>query len=187
MILRTELNGRNKIEAVNSLAVPVVQYSFGIIDWKISELKIDTKTRKLLNMYKMLHPKADVERLYISRKDGGRGLIEVETAFKIATIGLDHYLKNKDGQYPKQVLEHDTSKDKNSITKNASKFKEEIPISEFENKEDKPASENAQALKNMIKSKMKSEKREKWKNKALHGQYPKLLEKPHVDIVTTNR
>ena len=119
LILRTELNGKNKIEAVNSLAVPVVQYSFGIIDWKISELKkIDTKTRKLLNMHKMLHPKADVERLYIPRKDGGRGLSEVETAFKIATIGLDHYLKNKDGQYPKQVLEHDTSKAKNSVTKN---------------------------------------------------------------------
>ena len=98
LILRTELNGRNKIEAINSLAVPVVQYSFGIIDWKISELKkIDTKTRKLLNMHKMLHPKADVERLYIPRKDGGRGLIDVETAFKTATIGLDHYLKHKDG------------------------------------------------------------------------------------------
>ena len=39
----------------------------------------------------------------------------------------------------------------------------------------------------MIKSKMKSVKKEKWKNKALHGQYPKLLEKPHVDIVTTNK
>ena len=84
------------------------------------------------------------------------------------------------------MLEHDTSKAKNSITKNASKFKGEIPISEFENKEDKSASENAKSLKNMSKSKMKSEKKEKLKNKALHGQYPKLLEKPHVDIVTTN-
>ena len=111
MILRTELNGRNKIEAVNSLAVPVVQYSFGIIDWKISELKkIDTKTRKLLNMHKMLHPKADVERLYIC-------------TFKIATIGLDHYLKNKDGQYPKQVLEHDRSKAKEPRTRVSSKGK----------------------------------------------------------------
>jgi len=36
LILRTELNGRNKIEAVNSLAVLVVQHSFEIIDWKIS-------------------------------------------------------------------------------------------------------------------------------------------------------
>ena len=176
LILRTELNGKNKIEAVNSLAVPVVQYSLGIIDWKISELKkIDAKTRKLLNMHKMLHPKADVERLYIPRKDGGRGLIEVETAFKIATIGLNHCLKNKDGQYPKQVLEHDTSKAKNSVTENAIKFKGEVAISEFENKEDKSALEYAKALKNMIKSKMKAVKQEKWKNKALHGQYPKLL------------
>ena len=74
-----------------------MQYSFGIIDWKISELKkLDTNTRKLLNMYKMLHPKADVERLYIPRKDGGRGLNDVETAFKTATMGLDHYLEHKE-------------------------------------------------------------------------------------------
>ena len=44
----------------------------------------------------MLHPKVDLERLYLPRKDGGRGLIELETAFKAATIGLDHYLKNKE-------------------------------------------------------------------------------------------
>ena len=125
--------------------------------------------------------------MYIPRKDGGRGLIEVETAFKIATKGLDYYLKNKDGQYPKQALEHDTSKAKTSVAKNAIKFKGEVPISEFENKEDKSASENAKTLKNMIKSKMKSVKKEKCKNKALHGQYPKVLETPHVDIVTTNK
>ncbi|CAH3124919.1 unnamed protein product [Porites lobata] len=150
------------MEAINSLAVPVVQHSFGIIDWKISELKkIDTKTRKLLNMHKTLHPKADVERLYIPRKDGGRGLIYVETAFKTATVGLDHYLKHKEGQYPKQRLRTC--------------------------REDKSASENAKALKRVFKSKMKSMKEGRWKNKALHGQYPKILEKPHVDTVTTNK
>ena len=95
------------------------------------------------------NPKADMERLYIPRKDGGRGLIEVETAFKTATIGLDHYLKNKDGQYPNQVLGPDRSKAKNLITKNMSKFKREVPMSEFENKEDKSPSENAKALKNI--------------------------------------
>ena len=135
-ILGTELNGRNKMEAINSLAVPVVQYGFGIIDWKISELKkIDTKTRKLLNMHKMLHPKADVERLYLPRRDAGRGLIEVETAFQTATIGLDHYLKHKEGCYPKQLLEHDRSKATNSITKNGTEFKWEITMPEFENRE----------------------------------------------------
>ena len=48
-------------------------------------------------MHKMSHPKANVERLYIPRKDGGRGLVEVETAFETAPIGLDHFLKHKDG------------------------------------------------------------------------------------------
>ena len=58
---------------------------------------------------------------------------------------------------------------------------------EIENREDKSASENAKALKHVFKSRMKSMKEEKWKNKALHGQYPKILEKPHVDTVTTNK
>ena len=188
LILRTELNRRNKIEAINSLAVPVVQYSFGIIDWKISELmKIDTKTCKRLNMHMMLHPKGDLERLYIPRKDGGRGLIDVETASKTATIGFDHYLKHKEGQYPKQVLEHERCKAKTSITKNATKFKGEVTMPEFENKEHKSASGNSKVLNHMFKSKMKSMKEEKWKNKALHGQYPRILEKPHVDTVTTNK
>ena len=161
LILRTELNGRNKMEAINSLAVPVVQYSFGIIDWKISEIKkIDTKTRKLLNMHKMLHPKADVERLYLLGKDGGRGLIELETAFKTATIGLDHYLKYKEGQYPKQVFNFERSKAKYSITKNVARFKSEVNMPEFVNVEEKSASENAKSLKHVFKSKMKSLKEE---------------------------
>ena len=50
-------------------------------------------------MHKMLHPKADVQRLYIPKKDGGRDLNEVKKAFKTATIGLDHYLKHKEGQF----------------------------------------------------------------------------------------
>ena len=91
-------NHNNNNNNNNNNNIPVVQYSFCIIDWKISELKkIDSKTRK----HKTLHPKAEVERLYITRKDRGRGLIDVETAFKRATIGLDHYLKHKEGQFSK--------------------------------------------------------------------------------------
>ena len=58
---------------------------------------------------------------------------------------------------------------------------------EFENREDKSASENAKAMKHTFKSRMKSMKEEKWKDKVLHGQYPKILEKPHVDTFTNNK
>ena len=39
MILKSELNARNKITANGALAVPVLRYSFGIINWRIEEIK----------------------------------------------------------------------------------------------------------------------------------------------------
>jgi hypothetical protein len=39
MILKSELNARNKITAIGALAVPVLRYSFGIINWRIKEIK----------------------------------------------------------------------------------------------------------------------------------------------------
>ena len=85
------------------------------------------------------------------------------------------------------MFNFERSKAKYSITKNAARFKSEVNMPEFVNIEKKSASENAKSLKLMFKSKMKSLKEEKWKNKALHGQYPKILEKPDVDSVTTNK
>jgi hypothetical protein len=35
MILKSELNARNKITAIGALAVPVLRYRFGIINWRI--------------------------------------------------------------------------------------------------------------------------------------------------------
>ena len=70
-ILRSELNARNRIDAINSLALPEVTYSFTIINCSLTEMKkVDTKIRKLLLMHRMHHPKSDVNRLYLPRKEG---------------------------------------------------------------------------------------------------------------------
>ena len=147
MTLRAELNGRNKIEAINGLSVPVVQYSFGIIGSKISELKRLTKKHSNCRTCTICYILKQMWKGCTSREklEEARGLIEGETAFKTATIGLDHYLKDKEGQYPKQLLEHERSKAKNPITKNATKFKREVAMPEFENREDKSPAENAKA------------------------------------------
>ena len=34
MILKSELKARNKITAIGALAIPVLRYSFGIINWR---------------------------------------------------------------------------------------------------------------------------------------------------------
>ena len=54
MIVKSELNAKNKTAAIGALAVPVLRYSFGIINWRTEEIKqTDQKTRKKLTMYKM--------------------------------------------------------------------------------------------------------------------------------------
>lgn len=59
LVLKTSLNGRNKIEAINRFAVPVIEYSFGIIDWTKAELrKFDTCHVIII----MLHPRSNVNR-----------------------------------------------------------------------------------------------------------------------------
>ena len=39
MVLKSELKARNKITAIGALAVPVLRYSFGLINWRIEEIK----------------------------------------------------------------------------------------------------------------------------------------------------
>ena len=130
MILKSELNARNKIAAIGALAVPVLRYSFGIINWRIEEIKkIDRKTRKMLTMYKMHHPKADIYRLYVKRKEEGRGLVQVEAVYKAEIINIAEYLNTnyKEDQFVNIVKNHDSTKpNMNSILKSAAKIIEEL-------------------------------------------------------------
>ena len=36
-ILKSELNARNRIDAINSLALPVIKYSFSKINWSLKD------------------------------------------------------------------------------------------------------------------------------------------------------
>ena len=46
-ILKCKLNGKNKIQAINTWAVALLRYGAGIINWKVDELKkMDRTTRK---------------------------------------------------------------------------------------------------------------------------------------------
>ena len=79
LILQSELNSSNRVKAINSIAVPVVTYSFGIINWSETDVaRIDAKIRKLLTKFRIYLPKSDVDRLYLPRTDGGLGLNKPE-------------------------------------------------------------------------------------------------------------
>lgn len=64
-VLRSQLNGRNRVLAINSYTQPVIRYPAGIIiSWKIISwpkeeiLTTDVTTRKLLTMHGEFHPKS---------------------------------------------------------------------------------------------------------------------------------
>ena len=79
LILRSKLNGRKRIMVVNTWAVSVMRYSAGILKCNSDELKsLDKRTRKVMIMQGALHPKSDVDQVYLSREMGRRGLTSCE-------------------------------------------------------------------------------------------------------------
>ena len=46
LILKSKLNGKNKIQAINTWAVALLRYGVGIISWKVDELKIIGQNNK---------------------------------------------------------------------------------------------------------------------------------------------
>ena len=78
---------------MNAHCLPVICYTAGIIKWTVDDLKVmDRKTRKLLTVHRGLHPRSDVDRLYLPRKKGGRGLKSVEDVVAEEKCSLHYYL-----------------------------------------------------------------------------------------------
>ncbi|KAF7224300.1 putative LOC107388682-like protein [Nothobranchius furzeri] len=132
LVIKSELNAANKIKAINILAVLTVTYSFNIINWQLKEVKkLDTKTRKLLTSERMHHPKADVERMYLPRQIGGRGLTQLQIlqmAYKTTTMALKTNLETTDDALLILVCQHEVRKKLHSVTKEAIRYAQELNI-----------------------------------------------------------
>ena len=98
-LLETKLNCRNLIKGINTWAVPLIRYSKPFPKWTRHELKqIDQRTRKLMTIYKALHPSDDVDRLYFSRKEGERGLASIENSVGASIQRLEDYIGKHEGR-----------------------------------------------------------------------------------------
>ena len=50
-----------------------------------------------MTMHKALHPRDDVDRLYVSRKEGGRGLASIEDSVDALIQRLEDYIQKHEG------------------------------------------------------------------------------------------
>ena len=97
-LLETKLSSRNLIKGINTWAVPFVRYSGSLLKWTRDELKqMDQRIRKLMTMHKALHPRDDVDRLYVSKKEGGRGLAGIEDSVDASIQQLEDCIEKHEG------------------------------------------------------------------------------------------
>ena len=97
-LLETKLSGRNLIKGINTWAVPLARYSGPFLKWTRDELKqMDQRTRKLMTMHNTLHPRYNVDRLYVSRKERGRGLASIEDTVDASIQRFEDYIEKHEG------------------------------------------------------------------------------------------
>ncbi|KAI5707887.1 hypothetical protein M8J77_011815 [Diaphorina citri] len=158
IIMNTELYSKNKIQAINAWAVPAIAYTFGVINWSKTDLQnLNRKVRTIMTQYRSHHPQSAVERLYLPRNMGGRGLLDIEAQHAKQVDRLKKYFMNKNSSFLSQLK----SEDHYTPLKLAIEIPVPIPT-RYNNIED-----------------LKSN----WKNGALKGKYPKnLLDNENVDL-----
>ena len=153
-VLRSQLHGKFSIVlsrlSIGTWAVPVVRYGAGILNWTAQELKaMDTKTRKLMRINGVHHPQGDVDRLYVSRQLGGRGLQSIEEAVRREENALT--------TYEDKSLDPEIVKLKEFFVKDKVLLGEEID-------------------KDTDSSQREEQRRQRWTGKVLHGQFHRQVE-----------
>ena len=107
--------------------------------------KIDRTTRKTLTMYGAFHPKSDIDRLYLKRKHGGRGLISIETCVRSEENNLGLYVHESNEMLLKGV--------------------KKVGIINTENLTDRKD----------FKKNSQSEFRDRWQGKKMYGQFARKM------------
>jgi len=169
LIFDTELSAKNKIQAIGSLAVTVIRYSFGNVNWPQEELQnLDRKTRKLLTIHEQHHPKTDLDRLYVPRKQGGRCLMQLEAAHSVEITKLLEYVGRKEDPLIQVVRTHQHNTDP-AVLQIARCLKTEVQ------KETRKMDSIVEKTK------------ERWHGKRMNGQLPRNLDVKMVDIEQSYR
>ena len=121
-LLETKLNCRNLIKGINTWAVPSLDtrdpFSSG------PEMNLDKWTKEM-TMHKALHPRDDVDRLYVPRKEGGRGLASIEDSVDTSIQRLEDYIEKHEGGLITAIRNNTDNAIDNRMTKTKKQKREE--------------------------------------------------------------
>ncbi|KAL0810623.1 hypothetical protein ABMA28_010737 [Loxostege sticticalis] len=95
-ICKSQLYSRNLVKAINSYAIPILTYSFGIINWTQTDLiNIQRTINTTMTKNRKHHPRACIQRQTLPRYEGGRGLIDVSNLHNKQITSLRNYFHQK--------------------------------------------------------------------------------------------
>ena len=115
------------------------------------------------------HQKADVDRLYVPRKEGGRGLMQLKAAHAVEITKLVEYVGKKEDPLIQVVRTHQHNTD-STVLQTARYPKTEVL-------------RETRKMKDSIAEKAK----ERWHGKRMHGQLPRNLDEKLVDVEQSHR
>ena len=112
---------------------------------------MNRKIQKLLALNGMHHPKADVNRIYVARREAGREILTLERCFKTTTIALNSYLELLEDWINYVTLQHEKKKKLHSVVKESGMFKSQLDMTLEENEPNVTAIKAAQEIKQKAK------------------------------------
>ena len=116
----------------------------------------------------MHQPKSDVDRLYIPRNRGDRGMIQLELSYNTSTIGLCKYLESTQDWMLKLVNLHEENKKLHSVTKESHKFSRELEL-DLQNDEEVIPAVIAKKTKQKAKELGLKQIAKRWEEKVCHS------------------
>ena len=162
-IWTSELYSGNKVTAHNTFAVPLIMPTIGILNWTRKEIEdLDKVTRRIMCYTGNLYMRSDINRIYVLRKLGGRGLASIEDSYTALMISLAKHIEEAadTNAFMKKVKQHEQE--------NIIRLKEQL----LEYHNIKPEEYTKQA----VKTKLKQDHLKAWKIKPLRSYLFKKFE-----------
>lgn len=155
-IMGTGLNSGNLTKAINTFAIPILTYTFGVIRWTSTDLQnIGIKIRTTLTKYRLHHPKSSIQRVHLPRDRGGRGIVNVQALHQKQVQSMRAFWQ---ARAPVSELHEAVKRSDHNHT----------PLNLSEENQDHGGHSLLQQI-------------EEWQQKSLHGRYPALLARDDVD------
>ena len=113
IITITELNDKNLVKAINTKVKPVAAYPMNVCKFEFTEL--DQVIKRDLRKNNMLGRQTSDERLYMKRKDGGRGLKSLKEVYEETRLRVGCYIFVSNNRWIKEAWKQEARKISNAI------------------------------------------------------------------------